>query len=263
MKEEPRVAPIRVLALLVLPAVVAGAGAQGGQSPVRLIRNAATADAMARVDPATAEFADALAATLKMIEATLNARLVLNSVYFPTALPSESNPNGGLLPSQQRILTELAAGFKKYIELRPDAPLILETHADQRGGQRYNQALSERRANRIRNFLIEEGVPGAHLETRAFGSVRNLDEAAVRRLTEQNTSLSPEARKNIVRIMRWIVLANNRRCDVVLSTTGQQSTRLYPVQRSGHERARGRGGPGEETAGSYPCSPLLNCVEQF
>src|SRR5581483_9261777 len=38
----------------------------------------------------------------------LEQRLSLHSIYFPTAQPTEANPNGGLLASQQSMLTTLA-----------------------------------------------------------------------------------------------------------------------------------------------------------
>jgi hypothetical protein len=44
----------------------------------------------------------------------------------------------------------------------------------------------------------------------------------------ENPDLSPEDRQNMLRNLRVLVLANNRRVDVTLSTTGQQSVRRYP-----------------------------------
>jgi hypothetical protein len=40
--------------------------------------------------------------------------------------------------------------------------------------------------------------------------------------------LTPEERQKLFSNMQVIVLAQNRRVDVVLSTTGQQSVRRYP-----------------------------------
>lgn len=161
-------------------------------------------------------------------ETTLASKLSLNSVYFPTAMPTPKEPAGGLVPSQQKTLTELAGNFKKYLEFRPEARLILEAHADKRGGAKYNQALTERRASRVKSFLTEQGVPEADIETKAFGDVKNLDEKEVRKLLDADQTVAPEDKRKIVRNLRTIVLANNRRVDVVLSTTGQQSARLYP-----------------------------------
>ncbi len=158
----------------------------------------------------------------------LEARLALHSIYFPTAQPTVQNPDGGLLASQQQTLLSLAGDFRKYLEIKPDANLILGSHADPRGSVEYNQALSERRVERTRHFLIEHGVPDASIETKAFGKEQNLSDAQVRDAVEQNPELTPEEHQRILKNMQTIILASNRRVDVTLSTTGQQSVRQYP-----------------------------------
>jgi outer membrane protein OmpA-like peptidoglycan-associated protein len=158
----------------------------------------------------------------------LEARLSLHSIYFPTDQPRVAKPDGGLLASQQQTLISLSDDFKKYRETKPDAHLILEGHADPRGSVEYNQALSERRVERTKRFLIEHGVPEANLETKAFGKQENLTEAQVRDAVEQNPELTPEQRQRVLDNLRTILLASNRRVDVTLSTTGQQSVRQFP-----------------------------------
>jgi outer membrane protein OmpA-like peptidoglycan-associated protein/opacity protein-like surface antigen len=158
----------------------------------------------------------------------LEARLALHSIYFPTDQPRIANPNGGLLVSQEQTLVSLAEDFKKYLETKPDAHLTLEGHADPRGSAEYNQALSERRVDRTRRFLIEHGVPEANLETKAFGLQRNLTQDQVRDAVEKNPELTPEQRQRVLNNLQTILLASNRRVDVTLSTTGQKSIREYP-----------------------------------
>jgi len=158
----------------------------------------------------------------------LEARLALHSIYFPTALPTAANPKGGLLASQQQTLTALASDFQKYLKAKPDAHLILEGHADPRGSVKYNQALSERRVERTKSFLVENGIPEGSIETKAFGDQHNLSAAEVKASIEQNPELTTEERQRIIRNMRTIILASNRRVDVTLSTTGQTSVRQYP-----------------------------------
>lgn len=46
---------------------------------------------------------------------------------------------------------------------RPDTMAIVEGHTDSRGSDEYNQRLSQRRAEAVRDFLIAEGVPAARL----------------------------------------------------------------------------------------------------
>ncbi|HKT68380.1 MAG TPA: OmpA family protein, partial [Terriglobales bacterium] len=161
-------------------------------------------------------------------EKELEARLALHSIYFPTAQPTLANPKGGLVTSQQKTLLGLATDFVKYLQSKPDAKLILEGHADPRGSAAFNQALSERRVERTRSFLVENGVPAGNIETKAFGAQHNLTAAEVRSLVEQNPELTPGERQRILRNMRTIILASNRRVDVTLSTTGQTSVRQFP-----------------------------------
>jgi outer membrane protein OmpA-like peptidoglycan-associated protein len=158
----------------------------------------------------------------------LQARLALHSIYFATAQPTVKNPNGGLLKSQQDTLTSLASDFKKYLDAKPDAHLILEGHADPRGSVPYNQALSERRVGSTKNFLVSQGIPEDHIEVKAFGAQHNLSSDEVKGSVEQNPELTTEERGRIMKNMRTIILASNRRVDVTLSTTGQTSVRQFP-----------------------------------
>jgi outer membrane protein OmpA-like peptidoglycan-associated protein len=160
--------------------------------------------------------------------ARLEARLSLHSVYFVTDQPRPANPKGGLLVSQQKTLIALATDFKQYLESKPDAHLILGGHADHRGSVEYNQALSERRVNRVKTFLIEQGVPEADIETKAFGKEHNLTTEEVQGEVQSNPELSPEERQRVLRNIVTIRMASNRRVDVTLSTTGQTSVRQFP-----------------------------------
>jgi outer membrane protein OmpA-like peptidoglycan-associated protein len=158
----------------------------------------------------------------------LEARLSLHSIYFQTARPTLSDPTGGVLDSQQQILKTLASDFKEYLGMRPEAHLTLEGHADPRGSSKYNQILTERRVDRTKSFLIRQGVPAANLEVRAFGDEQNLTDEEVKKAVQQNPELSAEDRQRVLNNMHSIILASNRRVDIVLSTTGQQSQRQYP-----------------------------------
>ena len=160
--------------------------------------------------------------------ARLEARLALHSIYFVTDYPKAANLKGGLLASQQKTLVSLADDFKKYLESKPDAHLILGGHADVRGSVEYNQALSERRVNRTKSFLVEQGVPEANIETKGFGKGDNLTDAEVKDAVANNPELSTEERQRVLRNILTIRMASNRRVDVTLSTTGQTSVRQFP-----------------------------------
>ena len=164
--------------------------------------------------------------------AAIEKRLALHSVYFATAKPSLENPDAGLLPSQEKTLTALAGDFLIYLQAKPDARLTLEGHADPRGSVEYNQALSERRVDRVKRFLLALNVPAANIQTQAFGQQQNLSDKQVRSAVEHNPELSPEDRQRVLRNMRTIILASNRRVDITLSNAGQapqESAREFPV----------------------------------
>ena len=162
----------------------------------------------------------------------LEARLALHSVFFPTAQPTAQHPDRGLIESQQATLRTLATDFKSYLAIKPDARLTLTGHADVRGSVEYNQALTERRVNRAKQFLVEQGVPESSIETRAVGKEHQLSRDEVKALVDENTGLSDTERKRILSQLNVIVLAQNRRVDISLSTTGQQSVRQFPFNAS-------------------------------
>ena len=158
----------------------------------------------------------------------LEARLALHSIFFPTALPTAKHPEGGLLDSQQETLTTLATDFKAYLQMKPDAHLTLTGHADPRGGQKYNQELSERRVNRAKQFLVEQGIPDGAITTNAVGEDQELTKDQVKDLVQNNPELSDADKKKTLRRINVIYLAQNRRVDITLANTGQQSVKLYP-----------------------------------
>jgi len=158
----------------------------------------------------------------------LEARLALHSVFFPTAQPNTAHPEGGLVESQQLTLRTLAEDFKGYLAIKPEAHLILTGHADVRGTQEFNQALTERRVNRVKQFLAEQGITEDRIETRAVGEDQELSEDEVKDLIQNNPELTDNERQHVQHDLTTIVLAQNRRVDITLSTTGQQSVKLYP-----------------------------------
>jgi opacity protein-like surface antigen len=158
----------------------------------------------------------------------LEARLALHSIFFPTAQPRATHPEGGLVESQQRTLATLATDFKSYLAMQPKGHLTLTGHADSRGSAELNQALTERRVQRAKQFLVEQGVPEDSIDTRAVGKDQELTADQVRGLVEQNPDLSDAQKQNVLRRLNVVVLAQNRRVDITLSNTGQKSLQIYP-----------------------------------
>ena len=158
----------------------------------------------------------------------LELKLALHSIYFPTAQPTVAKPTGGLMSSQAVTLDTLAADFKQYLTYKPDAHLILGGHADIRGGKEYNQLLSERRVEKTKSYLIEKGVAADHIDTKAYGVEQNMTDEEVKKLLEDDPDLTAPEKARFLKNLLTVRLANNRRVDVTLSTTGEQSVRRFP-----------------------------------
>lgn len=165
-------------------------------------------------------------------ESTLASKININSIYFPTDWPTAKDPEKGLVPSQQNRVQENATDFKQYLGLKPDAKLILEAYCDVRGSVKYNQALAERRADLVKQYLVTQGIPAGQIETKAFGKTKQLTDKQVEELTAENPDVTPQERRRVLHnivIFQW---ANNRRVDIRLSTTGEISQRFYPFNSS-------------------------------
>jgi flagellar motor protein MotB len=148
----------------------------------------------------------------------------LASVFFPTGYPDERHPDQGLLESQQQVLAQTAAGFKAYLEYDPDARLSVLGNTDERDSNARNMPLSQRRADRVKKYLVSIGVPEDKIDTVAQGKDHLLDAATVETLHEQNPNKSPES----LGTLQELVWAYNRRADLVLLPTGTQSTQYFP-----------------------------------
>lgn len=151
--------------------------------------------------------------------------VTLQSIFYPTDYPDKRNPQVGLVRSQQLALATLADGFKKYLEYDPDAKLSIEAHADARGSKQFNQDLSERRVERIKQYLVDQGISADKVETAAYGKDRPLERDAVKDLESSNPSMPPRAR---LRNTRGDWLAYNRRADIVLLPSGKKSAQFFP-----------------------------------
>ena len=64
-----------------------------------------------------------------------------------------------------QVLQAMVAIFKEY----PQADFSIEGHTDSQGAAKMNQALSDRRANAVRDYLIANGISAARLTASGFG----------------------------------------------------------------------------------------------
>ena len=95
-----------------------------------------------------------------------------------------------LKPEARATLKEAAERIMKF----KDAPVLVAGHTDNVGSDASNQALSEKRAQAVRDHLVQEGVPATRLTAKGFGKTQPVAD---------NTTEAGRAR--------------NRRVDVVIS----------------------------------------------
>jgi outer membrane protein OmpA-like peptidoglycan-associated protein len=70
------------------------------------------------------------------------------------------------LRSESRsTLEDLAANFRQY----PHETFSIEGHTDATGSDEHNLALSQRRADSVRDYLTGQGVPAMQIDARGFG----------------------------------------------------------------------------------------------
>jgi len=101
-----------------------------------------------------------------------------------------------LLSSAQVKLDQVA---KALLDVRA-RNLIVEGHTDSQGSDSYNQGLSQRRADAVRDYLVQRGYPADRIQARGMGKSHPIADNA-----------SPEGR------------ANNRRVEIVIEREMQKS----------------------------------------
>ena len=96
-----------------------------------------------------------------------------------------------LLPAAQLKLNSVAEAL---MQQDPDSKMVVEGHTDSQGGVPYNQELSQRRAQTVRDYLVTRGIAADRVTSQGFGSARSVADNA-----------SAEGR------------ANNRRVEIVVA----------------------------------------------
>ncbi|RKG94071.1 OmpA family protein [Corallococcus terminator] len=124
-----------------------------------------------------------------------------------------------LLPAARDRLSDVATALKESKN-----PLLIEGYTDSRGTDTYNEQLSERRAESVRDFLVNQGVPSDRINIRGMGENRPVASNA-----------TAEGR------------ANNRRVEIVVerNVAGAQPSRSGGVGGSGAQQP----GQGDKESG--------------
>ncbi|MGC9457688.1 MAG: OmpA family protein [Halothiobacillaceae bacterium] len=82
-----------------------------------------------------------------------------------------------LKPAGKAALDEL---IKEMGDLTEIAKITVVGHTDSIGTAEYNQGLSERRANTVRDYMIDKGVPAAKIEARGEGEANPIADNSTR-----------------------------------------------------------------------------------
>lgn len=96
-----------------------------------------------------------------------------------------------LLPGAQVKLNSVAEALSQQ---DAESKLVVEGHTDSQGGVSYNQDLSQRRAQSVRDYLVSRGIAADRVSAQGYGAARPVADNA-----------SPEGR------------ANNRRVEIVVA----------------------------------------------
>ena len=70
-----------------------------------------------------------------------------------------------LLPGARERLAKVSGIILAY----PSLHVSIEGHTDSVGGDEYNQTLSERRAQAVRDYFVQQGIPSSSTEAHGFG----------------------------------------------------------------------------------------------
>ena len=73
-----------------------------------------------------------------------------------------------LRPESRATLRGLADNFRRY----PNEQFDIEGHTDSTGSDEYNLSLSQRRADSVKTYLVDQGVETAQIFARGFGESR-------------------------------------------------------------------------------------------
>lgn len=128
----------------------------------------ATSAAAAAAASAAAQQADALQRQIEALQAKATDRglvLTLGDVLFTSG---RADLKAGATSNLDRLVT--------FLNQNPGRNVVIEGHTDSVGADDYNQALSQRRADSVKSFLVQQGVSGARLSASGMGEHRPVAE---------------------------------------------------------------------------------------
>jgi outer membrane protein OmpA-like peptidoglycan-associated protein len=87
-----------------------------------------------------------------------------------------------LRPAARESLAKVAGILLAY----PDLRLEVDGHTDSVGADAYNQQLSEKRADSVRDYLVQQGIPIASVTVQGFGKTQPVASNATAAGRQQN-----------------------------------------------------------------------------
>lgn len=75
-------------------------------------------------------------------------------------------------PDAATALHDDISVIRDILAAYPSQKLVIEGHADERGSEEYNLALGDRRAQSVKDFLTQQGIPEAQLTLISYGKDR-------------------------------------------------------------------------------------------
>ncbi|MFK7899240.1 MAG: OmpA family protein [Cyclobacteriaceae bacterium] len=98
------------------------------------------------------------------------------SVSGGTVLPiNYLTGSAALTPSSKKIIDD---NLLKLLQDQPDTKIEIGSHTDARGSRSANQALSERRAKSVVDYLVAKGIAKNRLTYKGYGETRLLNKCA-------------------------------------------------------------------------------------
>jgi OOP family OmpA-OmpF porin len=79
--------------------------------------------------------------------------------------------------------------------------IVISGHADRLGSEKYNQALSERRANAVRDYLISKGIDAGRLTAQGKGESMPVVTCTEKNRTALIKCLEPNRRVEVEQIV--------------------------------------------------------------
>ncbi len=101
-------------------------------------------------------------AAVPAAEPVVRKTIVLPGVHF-------EYDRAELKPNTQRILREEVVALMNQ---EPDLTVRVEGHTDSHGSDAYNQGLSKRRANSVKDFLVGDGIAASRITAIGYGESR-------------------------------------------------------------------------------------------